>query len=111
MNTQPLLLHEWAGTSKGVNESVEVRLSKAFDVALQVVENSEARPPAVIGIDKRLSKRAIGRNRPSDNDGSVRGRRRSLAEHIAQKQIRIPAICPTGGATIKDLAAIPADDR
>jgi len=31
-----LLLHEWAGTSKGVNESVEVRLSKAFDVALQV---------------------------------------------------------------------------
>ena len=32
MNTQPLLLHEWAGTSKGVNKSVEVRLSKAFDV-------------------------------------------------------------------------------
>jgi len=44
-----LLLHEWAGTSKGVNESVEVRLSKAFDVALQVRHHLRNSPGCVNG--------------------------------------------------------------
>ena len=44
-----LLLHEWAGTSKGVNESVEVRLSKAFDVALQVRHHLRNSPGCRLG--------------------------------------------------------------